>query len=242
MRLGLLLGIALNFLVPAITDSQAEIVALVRKFESTYRSSRTLSSKFLETYFENGRVVRAESGTAYFGRPGKMRWEYLSPEPNLYVIDGKFAWFYVPADHTVTRIPAKQSSDARTPLVLLAGEMKISRICKSVEAATSEKSSDPRGVVVRCNLRGEGDNAGGIRSHERSKATSYALFELNSATGELLRVLIGDPGGIQVEFQFKDWQFDPRLTTETFHFEPPRGVAIVDGLPEIPKPNPAAGH
>src|ERR1700684_2187378 len=73
---------------------------------------------------ENDRTVRVESGVAYFRRPGKMRWEYAAPESNLFLIDGKMAWFYVPADHTVTRVPAKQSTDWRTPLALLAGETK----------------------------------------------------------------------------------------------------------------------
>jgi len=64
-----------------------------------------------------------------------MRWEYERPEKDLFLVDGKTAWFYVPADHTVTRVPAKQSEDLRTPLALLAGEMKISRICARVELA-----------------------------------------------------------------------------------------------------------
>ena len=55
------------------------------------------------------------------------------PEQNLFLIDGKTAWFYVPGDHTVTRVPAKQSGDWRTPLALLAGEMKVSRVCARVE-------------------------------------------------------------------------------------------------------------
>src|SRR5256885_10000771 len=46
----------------------------------------------IERYTENGREVRSESGTAYFRRPGKMRWEYEAPEKNLFLVDGKTAW------------------------------------------------------------------------------------------------------------------------------------------------------
>src|SRR6266852_6276992 len=112
-----------------------EAANIASRMESRYRSARTLQATFLERYTENGRVVRVEAGTAYFRRPGKMRWEYERPEKNLFLVDGKTAWFYVLADHTVTRVPAKQSADLRTPLALLAGQMKISRVCSHVEFA-----------------------------------------------------------------------------------------------------------
>src|SRR5260370_35846415 len=154
MRLSLLLISVIAILSPAPEAGSPTVSALVHRFESAYRSSKTLKANFLETYFDGGKVVRAETGVAYFAKPGKMRWEYDSPEPNLYLVDGKWAWFYVPADHTVTRAHAKQSSDSRTPLALLAGEMKVSRICKSVALDSSSNSADPKGVVLRCNLRG----------------------------------------------------------------------------------------
>src|SRR5579864_3171352 len=133
MKLGLLLIAAIVVLFPAPEDTSPLTVSdVVHRFESAYRSAKTLQADFLETYFESGKPVRSEAGVAYFAKPGKMRWEYQSPEPNLYLVDGKWSWFYVPADHTVTRTRAKQSADSRTPLALLAGEMKVSRVCKSV--------------------------------------------------------------------------------------------------------------
>src|SRR5579864_2673811 len=84
---------------------------LASLMEARYRGAKTLQATFLERYSENGRVLRSEAGTAYFRRPGKMRWEYQQPEKDLFLVDGKTAWFYVPADHTVTRVPARQSGD-----------------------------------------------------------------------------------------------------------------------------------
>src|SRR5215471_18651412 len=126
--------------------------AIVSLLEARYRA-RTLQATFLETYSENGRTVRAESGTVYFRRPGKMRWEYEAPEKDLFLVDGKTAWFYVPADHTVTRVPAKQSTDFRTPMALLAGEMKISRICARVELVSTEKAQMEGNMMLYCALR-----------------------------------------------------------------------------------------
>src|SRR5215475_4168248 len=115
-----------------------EARAIVSLLEARY-SARTLQARFLESYSEHGRKVRAGSGIVYFRRPAKLGWEDEAPEKNVFLVDGKTAWFYVPADRTVTRVPAKQSTDWRTPLALLAGEMKLSRVCVRVEVATAEK-------------------------------------------------------------------------------------------------------
>ncbi len=229
MKLGLLVfsAIALSFSAPEDTSPNA--VALVHRFESAYRSSKTLQANFLETYFDGGKVVRSEAGVAYFARPGKMRWEYVSPEPNLYLVDGKWSWFYVPADHTVTRTRARQSADSRTPLALLAGQMKVSRICKTVTLDRSSNSLDAQGVVLRCDLRGSGDTVAATPGAEEAAHGSYALFEVNRQNGELLRIVVVDSGGVQVEFRFSNWQFDPSLQASKFRFEPSKGIAIVDG-------------
>src|SRR5579864_7094612 len=119
-----LIGLLLVFLA---LSSGKDAGKVVLRMEARYRSAKTLQATFLERYVENGSVVRTEAATAYFRRPGKMRWEYERPEKDLFLVDGKTAWFYVPGDHTVTRVPAKESTDLRTPLALLAGEMKVSR-------------------------------------------------------------------------------------------------------------------
>jgi outer membrane lipoprotein carrier protein len=205
-----------------------EVSRVVGRFERTYRSSQTLQANFLQRYSEGGKPVRSEAGVAYFGRPGKMRWEYRSPESNLYVIDGKWAWFYVPADHTATRTKAKESSDWRTPLALLAGEMKVSRICGRVSLDSSALPTSPGNLVLRCELRGGPQDKRG-KSAPTAVEDDRVFFEVNPANGELARIIVSDAGGVQVEFRFSNWEFDPRLDSRMFRFEPPRGVAIVDG-------------
>jgi outer membrane lipoprotein carrier protein len=232
VKLVLALYSAAWLLTPRPTPSEGQNLSaavLIQRFERTYRQAKTLQATFLERYFETGREVRSEAGIAYFGRPGKMRWEYRSPEPNLYVIDGRWAWFYVPSDHTVTRVHAKQSSDWRTPLALLAGEMKVSRICARVTVDTSTRAVIASNVVLRCELRGSAPARDRDASPASEKDSARVLFEVNPVNGELARILVTDPGGVQVEFQFTNWQFDPQLDSKVFRFEPPRGVAIVDG-------------
>jgi outer membrane lipoprotein carrier protein len=208
------------------------VTPVLRRFEERYRGAARLEATFLERYTENGQLVRTEAGKVYFQRPGKMRWDYQSPENNVFVVDGKNAWFYVPADHTVTRVPAKKSTDWRTPLALLAGEMKVSRICNRIgfaERPVAEFSAD---VMLYCELRGasnasEGGDSG--RKTASPEARDRVYLEVEESSGELVRILVTDPGGVEFEFRFAKWRVNPQLDDSLFRFQVPPGVAIVNG-------------
>jgi outer membrane lipoprotein carrier protein len=199
---------------------------MLQVFETRYSSAHTLQADFLERYYENGKLVRAEAGKAYFQRPGKMRWDYESPEKNTFLVDGKFVWFYSPADHTVTRMPSKQSEDWRTPLAFLTSHMKLSRICSQLVFDPAAVPLKPVDEVYRCSLRGVPEEGTG--------KAKVARFEVSSG-GELVRVLVPQEGGITLEFSFGGWKFDPDLGKGLFRFAPPKDAVIVDGLlPETP--------
>ncbi|HKN73998.1 MAG TPA: outer membrane lipoprotein carrier protein LolA [Candidatus Acidoferrum sp.] len=219
-------------ILAALSSTNPEAKSISAKLEARYRGARTLAATFLERYSESGQVLRSEAGVAYFRRPGKMRWEYESPEKNLFLVDGKTAWFYVPADHTVTRAPAKQSTDWRTPLALLAGEMKLSRVCARVEPSTAEKPATLGNTVLYCPLRGEENSsqqpAAAPADAEKGGPEESVYLEIVPATGELARVLVREKGGVEVEFRFADWRFDPSIPDSFFRFDVPLGVAIVN--------------
>jgi len=225
------LWVSVLFLFP-LPDNR-EATEMASRMEARYRPAKTLQATFLERYLENGRVLRSEAGTAYFRRPGKMRWEYQQPEKDLFLVDGKTAWFYVPTDHTVTRVPAKNSSDWRTPLALLAGEMKISRVCTRLEIAHHEEAQTAGDAVLSCELRGAASEKTAaskpVDSQSPKDQQEQVFLEIEKATGNLVRVLVRDPGGIQIEFQFANWRLNPELPESFFHFALPPGTAIVSG-------------
>ncbi len=241
-------ALVLVFFLPDLAFFQAQILhgaeprdPVLALFEARYRAAKSLSATFLQEYSENGRVMRKEAGKSYFLHPGKMRWDYEAPEKNTFLTDGKYAWFITPSDHTATRMPVKNSEDWRTPLAFLTSGMKLSRICLSVESATEVSPKQAGNVVFRCELRGAedadssheggGKEASDTKKHAAKKA-GMVLFEL-SRQGELSRILVEEGAGIQVEFMFKDWQWDPVLPKTLFQFEAAPGMVIVNGpLPD----------
>ena len=222
-------------------QSEPSAKSLTRLLEEHYRLPRTLRAVFLERFSEGPRQSRVESGTVYFHRPGQMRWEYESPEKKLFLVDGQNAWFYVPFDHTVTKTPVKESSDLRTPLALLTRKTDLSRICSRIDLISQE--GIPAGnSVLRCLPKGAEKADRSTESHPvpgeqgLSDSGDYtAVFlEVNASTGELDRISIQQPGGIELEYRFGNWQTDVPLSADLFHFQVPPGVAIVGGASPSP--------
>ncbi len=210
-------------------ESANQAQAVARRLEARYHSAATLKATFLERYSEGRHDVRLESGTVYFSRPGRMRWEYEAPEQKLFIADGKTVWFYVPADRTVSRAQMKESSDWRTPLALLTGKAKLSRFCGRVELAREPAllaGVPSNHVLLRCIPRGYKKADPDANSQRGS--FREALLEVDPATGELARVFIRETGGVEIEYRFASWQQNLPVAEAMFHFHAPAGVAIVD--------------
>ena len=212
-----------------------EAKTIANLLEHHYHNAKTLRAVFLERYTEGPKDSRVESGTVYFKRPGMMRWEYDAPEKKLFIVDGKTAWFYVPYDRTVTKAPMKQSSDLRTPLALLTDKVDLSRLCSKIELAQQPGVPDTN-AVLRCLPRGENKAAANRAGSAQPEMAlpgdmdfTEVLLEVDKSSGELARIEIREPGGIELEYRFGNWLEDQPQPDSMFHFQVPEGVAIVDG-------------
>jgi outer membrane lipoprotein carrier protein len=209
---------AVLFYVAAARAERVEDV--VRALEMRYKSEKTLRAVFVERYQERGRDARTESGTVYFKRPGRMRWEYETPETKLFVADGKNVWFYVPGDRTVLRSPENSSSDWRMPFALLVRSPRVSKLCRNVSLGAAGEAVTAGNAVLHCVPRGP-----------EAQSSDAILLEVNPATGDLSRVVVHGAGGVEIEFRFGQWVRDPAIRGDRFEFHAPAGVAIVEAEP-----------
>ncbi len=218
----------------AHADISTRAAAAARVLESRYHDAKTLEAIFLERYSDSHQGLQAESGKVYFSRPGRMRWEYEAPEQKLFVSDGKTVWFYVPSDHTVTRAPMKQSTDWRTPLALLTGKAKLSQLCEKLDVSANLPGKQGN-IVLSCRPRGEKAKAKDAAGDNLEASIApideqfdEVLLELDPDSGELADVRVLQPGGIELEYRFGNWQENLPLSESLFHFQAPAGVAIVE--------------
>src|SRR5207244_6115460 len=56
---------------------------------------------------------------------------------------------------------------------------------------------------------GEGRDAD--RAADSVEAQDMAYLEVVEESGELVRVLVNDAGGVGIEFRFASWQFNPKV-------------------------------
>ncbi|MEO5822025.1 MAG: outer membrane lipoprotein chaperone LolA [Vicinamibacteraceae bacterium] len=114
---------------PAAAPAPAESAAsLATRLQTRYDGIKDFTADFTQTY--EGGVLRrktTESGTLLVKKPGRMRWEYKTPDEKLFVADGRKMYAWIPADRQVT-VSALPSDDApATPILFLLGRGQLTR-------------------------------------------------------------------------------------------------------------------
>ena len=74
---------------------------ILDRVENRY-SGRGFTADFLqESTIKAMQVTDFARGQVFVSYPGKMRWEYREPEPQIIITDGEKLWIYRPADNQV---------------------------------------------------------------------------------------------------------------------------------------------
>ncbi len=191
--------------------SAQEVAARV---ERHYNQVETLAADFVQRY-TLGRTTLVESGRVYFKKPGRMRWEYNSPEEKLFLTDGKYAYLYVPSEAQVRRTPLKQAPEWQAALALFLGRAKLRRLFARLQLVSVDRADS----AVRWQLRGT--------ARSEKQGFHHIWFDLNQRY-QLLRLEIQQLDGSLVEFHFRRWEENPALATGLFRLRVPPGTAWID--------------
>jgi outer membrane lipoprotein carrier protein len=188
--------------------------ALVRKVDDHYNHLSSLRAHYTERYSGMG-MDRTEEGTLLLKKPGRMRWSYAAPVGKVFVMDGKFAWFYTPGDAQATRVPAKQLDDLRSPLRFLLGHTQLRKELDNLTVAPD----------------GSGFRISGVPKGMAQRVKLLSLWV--TAAGAIDRMRLEEVDGAVTEFGFSAMQENVPVRDSDFAFIPPAGVTVVEGLPPI---------
>jgi len=106
----------------------ANATDLAQSLQRKYDTIRDFSADFIHMY--KGGVLHkqiTERGRVLVKKPGKMRWEYTSPEKKLFISDGARVYSYVPEDKQVTVNAVPKDDQAGAPILFLAGKGNLVR-------------------------------------------------------------------------------------------------------------------
>lgn len=196
---------------PAVAISASEVA---RGVENKYSSLRDLSADFRQ----ESRVVtlgrtRVKSGTLRFVRPGRMRWDYLGPDPQMLVSDGSTLWFYRPGQKQVVVQDVSAAFTNQTPLLFLFGEGSLAE-----EFDWDEKD-----------LEGSRDGIYTLAMRPRKETPDLISLTLEVRAGDFSigATVLEDAFGNVTRLEFSGEKEDQDLLDDIFTFEVPEGTEVI---------------
>jgi outer membrane lipoprotein carrier protein len=188
---------------------------LAQRVDRHYNELHSLKAEFTEDYEGLGRA-RSESGTLLLQKPGRMRWDYTNPSGKVFLLDGKYAWFYSKGAPQVQRISAKDVDDLRSPLRFLLGRTQL------------EKEIDHLAVTPAAN---GAFTLIGVPHGQEKRVQRLALTV--TPEGAITDIEIQEIDGAVTRFTFAREQKNVAIPAEAFRFTPPAGVPVVNALPPV---------
>jgi outer membrane lipoprotein carrier protein len=210
-----LLPLPLSAKAPASTMEADTVAHLV---DAHYNRLYSLRANFTESYEGLG-MSRTESGTLLLLKPGRMRWDYAVPAGKLFLIDGKFAWFYVRGETQVQRIQATKLDDLRSPLRFLLGHTQIDKELTGLQLAPTSTSHGDYTLI-------------GQPKGQENRVRRIALT-IVPTTGAISAIEIEETDGATTRFTFSGEETNVVIPDGAFKFTPPAGVPIVDAIPPV---------
>ena len=185
---------------------------MLKAVQERYNRAQSVQVLFRQTYSMRGRASRTESGELSLRKPGRMRWQYDSPKGKLFLSDGKEVFLYTPAYNRVQKTKVRESDDMRAPLAFLLGKLDFWRDFRRF-------LSTPEGLDLR------------VKAEPKSDQAPYTEVEFVITPARQIRYLrIAGQDGSVMEFHFADEKLNPPLAEALFHFTPPPGAEVLDGL------------
>ncbi|PYS38471.1 MAG: outer membrane lipoprotein carrier protein LolA [Acidobacteria bacterium] len=201
--------LALLFLLQSLPD-------IITGVEQSFGRMSDLSADFVQISKDVLNRKQEAGGHVYLKRPRMARWEYTSPEEQLFVSDGKTVYFYVPADKQVNREAVKDTFDDRIPLMFLMGRSNLrNEFTKFELLATKPFIAGTK--VVRM-------------TPKRKTDLKELLMEVDPQNFQIRRLVLDHSDGSHSEFIFSNIRTNTGLRASLFDFKVPPGVQVVEGL------------
>jgi outer membrane lipoprotein carrier protein len=140
-------------------------------------------------------------------RPGRFRWDYVTPYKQQLVADGERLWSYDEELEQVTVQPASEVLTS-TPAMLLSGTQPLEQLFTIEE--TNATAGDRQVTLIP-------------KSDDSNVTRLHVHF-----SGELLtRIDAEDNFGNTTQFSFTRLERNPKLDEKIFTFTPPAGADVI---------------
>ncbi len=203
----------------SIVDSEKEaaIAALLARMNQAQETLRTLRAELVET---RSLSLLAEdevlTGTLSFEKPGRVRWEYRTPEKKIYVLaDGELTG-WLPSEMRVEKLDLGRH------------ESRIRRLVALGQDEASLRREFRIGAVL--GVGGEVEHLVLVpRSRRIRKKVRKVELWIDELTALPKRIVYETGEGDRVDLVLRKLVVNPRLVAETFAIDVPEGCEVVEG-------------
>ncbi len=180
----------------------------VERLRAFVSGVRAVEADFTQTVTDSqGRVTQKAQGEMAFSRPGKFRWDYITPYRQVVVGDGTRLWLY---DADLEQVTIKPLGEvvAGTPAALLAGDNAIDRYF---------------------NLKDAGQRGGleWLEATPRNRDTTFERIRMGFKDDTLVQMELFDFFGQRTTLELSRLKRNPNLAPSRFTFTPPKGADVI---------------
>lgn len=191
---------------------------LAAKVQKAYEGVKSLSADFTQESIlkQTGKTTAKNTGKVWIAKPGKMRWEYETPEKKTIVCDGRTLWMYDGEENQVIVEQNVNRTESLTALNFLGG---LGQLTRSFHVKSIEP---PAGAA----------NAGEpFLALTPKKGEDIAIAEIDlgidAKTGLADEVYLVDELGNATHLVFTGVKRNPKLPAKTFTFDIPKGAEVL---------------
>ncbi len=187
----------------------AELKALLARLQRHYEQTNSFSASFKETVARVGAPPQERTGTVYYSKPGRVRFEFGEPQPETIVSDGKLLYDYDPGLNQVMETPLRNAIKAQAIAGFLLG---VGNVGRDFEASRPAKSAND-GLIHLILTPKSGGNP--------------LAIGLDPQTLNIERLKLGDALGNVTTISFSGIKTNIAIEPSRFEFKTPAGADIV---------------
>ena len=190
---------------------------IARKLQAAYDSITTLQASFVqETSNRLNSRKRTGSGTLLLAKPGLMRWDYQTPDEQVFVCNGKWLLMYFAKEKQMVTSSAKQYLESDVMYSFFAGTADIVRDFEVGEVMDTEQDIDDSVYQIKLVPR---------KVHPQIEEITVWV---DRSSFLLRRLKVVDTFGSVTDLTFSNIIENSKIDKSRFTFKPPEGTEIIN--------------